>query len=502
MDTGLKNALKTVQGTLAIAEKYQHACHVLTFDQETICPPESIEEQGEVTAFLEDKAYRLRKRQRFIAAAQTLYEGREQLDERDRILAESLHREYLRTKNVTPAINHHFSLVYNRAFVAWLKAKKNDDFAMFAPALQEVLAAEKKKIALMEEALPDPYDNLLGIYERGMTVKTLDAAFGACKERLIPLLKEIVRSKKVIRTEFLSRPVTDDQQRRMAQALLEIMGFDFSRGAFSTTEHPFTDSMGRNDTRVTTHYHPTQFLSSVYSVIHEGGHALFEQMYPREDYDHHINDQMTMGQHESVSRFYENRIGRSREFIDLIWPVARGIFPDVLKDVTPQELYRAVNVVSPSLIRTEADEFTYTFHIIIRYEIERALLSGNLCVGELPNVWSDLYDRYLGVRPDRAADGVLQDVHWTGGFGYFPAYALGNMYNAMYTRRMSEEFSLEDAVGRGDFSRINGWMREHVFQKANRLDAAQWIREITGRGMTPQDFLDYLEKKYCELYGL
>jgi carboxypeptidase Taq len=503
MNTTLKEKLQLVNDTLAEAEKYEHACHVLEFDKETICPSKAMEEQGEVSAFLSNKAFTLLKQQRFIDAAEYLYVHKDELEEFDRTLAESLHRDYLRTKNITPEMDHEFSLTFNRAFVNWLNAKQSADFSKFAKSLAEVREVNLKQISLTQEAKPVPYDNLLNNYERGMTCKDLDDCFGKCKERLVPLLKKITSSKKKIRTDFLSRTVTDEQQKEMATYLLHCMGFDFERGSFTTTEHPFTDGLARNDIRVTTHYYPTQFASSMFSIIHEGGHALFEQNQPQQNYDHFINNEKTMGQHESVSRFYENRIGRSKAFIHLIYPEAKRIFPQVFCDVSENEFYEAMNVVQPSLIRTEADEFTYTFHIIIRYEIEKALINGkSLDIASLPSIWNDKYEQYLGIRPANDREGILQDVHWASGFGYFSAYALGNMYNAMYYNRMAKDINIDETIRSGKITVLNDWMKEHVFKKADREDARTWIQNITGREFTADDFLTYLEEKYSELYEL
>jgi carboxypeptidase Taq len=209
-----------------------------------------------------------------------------------------------------------------------------------------------------------------------------------------------------------------------------------------------------------------------------------------------------MGQHESVSRFYENIIGRSEAFVHLIYPVLRELMPDTMSDVTERELYEALNVVQPSLVRTEADEFTYTFHVIIRYEIEKEMVNGDLDLKRLPEIWNEKYREYLGVVPENDRDGVLQDMHWSSGFGYFPTYALGNMYNAMYYNRMQQDFDVMQAVSSGDMARILDWMKANVFAKADRMDPKPWIHEITGRDFTPDDFIDYLEKKYGDLYGL
>lgn len=506
MNEELLMRLDLVKSVLKEVEIYSHACRVLTFDKETICPPDAMEEQGEVSAFLDNQAFRLMKRDDFIEAADYLYEHCDELGEFDRRMAVMLRRDRLKTKNITPDMEHEFSKIMNRAFVNWINAKQDADFALFAPSLKEVRDTNLRQAELREAdpelAAGTPLDALISDYEYGMTCADLDECFGRCKERLIPLLRRILSSGRKIRTDFMSRRVTDEQQKELAQCLLETIGYDFRRGAFTTTEHPFTDGLGRNDVRVTTHYHPDDFSSSMYSIIHEGGHALFDQLQPQENYDHFITGMKTMGMHESVSRFYENRIGRSREFVQLIYPKIREIMPHVVEDVTEEELYEALNVVQPSLIRTQADEFTYTIHVIIRYEIEKMIINEHVPIADLPRIWNDKYEEYLGVRPSNDREGILQDVHWSSGFGYFPTYAVGNMYNAMYMNRMKEDLNVADIVRNGDFAALNGWMKEHVFEKADRLSPKEWIYDITGRSFTPEDFLDYLEQKYSELYGI
>ena len=509
----LAEKLRFVRETLATAERYEHALHVINFDMETLCPPDGMEEEGETMAFLSTEAYKLVKSEAFTEAAEYLYEhrfgsgtqdepGEDALETLDRALVEKLHRDYDKIRNITPEMNHEFSLAFHKAYIDWLNAKNASDYSIFVPSLEKVLEINRKDVSLRSEKKNTVYDSLLDDYERGITIEDLDEAFGACKERLIPFLEKIKASKKVIRTDFLSRTVKDEQQKAMVQYLLETIGYDFRRGAFTTTEHPFTDDLAKNDVRVTTHYYPEMFSSSMYSTIHEGGHALFGQLQPYEHHDRFIANSMTLGMHESVSRFYENRIGRSEEFTGLVFDKTREIYPGLLDDVTPREFYEAMNVVRPSLIRTEADEFTYTFHIIIRYEIEKMIVNGNADIKGLPEIWNAKYRDYLGVVPGNDAAGILQDVHWSGGFGYFPTYAIGNMYNAMYYNRMKTEIDPAACVAAGDFGTINTWMKEHVFAKANLLEPKEWIRDITGRALTPDDFLDYLEEKYGALYGI
>ena len=500
----LEEKLKLVKETLAVAEKYDHAANVLMYDQETICPADGMQEQGEVMAFLSNQSYKLIKKPAFIEAAEYLYEHRGELEEPDRVMAEQLHREYLKNRNITPELQHDFSLVYNRAFVKWSEGREASDYSIFAPSVREVADTNRRMVELRGAAAAGVtvYDSLLDDYERGMTSEMLDEAFGTCKERLIPLLEKILKSPKKIRTDFLYRPVEDRQQAELVKWLLTTMRYNWDRGAFTTSEHPFTASMGRFDTRITTHYYPTYFPSSMYSTIHEGGHALFDQNQPQENHDHFITGGKTMGQHESVSRFYENRIGRSESFIHFAYPKICELYPQVMEGVSERELYEAVNFVRPGLIRTEADEFTYTFHIIIRYEIEKALFAGEIKVEDIPAMWSRKYKEYLGIEPTSDSNGALQDVHWTSGFGYFPTYAIGNFYNAMYYNRMKQEVAVDEAIREGNFEPLNSWMIGHVFAKADRLSPREWIKDITGREFTPVDFLDYLEEKYSAIYEL
>ena len=513
MDKKLEKQFEIVMETMRKAGIYQHAVSVLQYDMETICPPKAMEEQGEVSAFLGTEAFRLYKDEKFIKAAEYCYKhrfgsgsaeapGEDGLSEMQRTLIEAWNRENNKTKNVTPETNHRWEMTANRAYVRWLEAKEKNSFAHFAPSLKEVCEMCGEQVSLREEKCADPYDELLNDYERGISQHDIDEWFGECKERLLPMLEKIRGSKKVIRTDFLSRPTEIWRQENVARQILLTNGYDFSRGAFTTTEHPFMDGLARNDIRVTTHYYPEMFASNIFSIAHEGGHALFGQNIPEECYDYFIDDNMTMGMHESVSRFYENRIARSRAYISLIYPLLRENMPETLAGVTEEELYEAVNVVNPSLIRIEADEFTYTLHIIIRYEIEKMIMHGELPVEKIPEVWNAKYEEYLGVRPENDSEGALQDVHWTFGLGYFPTYALGNMYNAMYFNRMKQEIDVDGLIRAGKVPEITAWMKENVFARACHLEPKEWIREICGREITPDDFLTYLEEKYGELYGI
>lgn len=502
MNKELKAEFDHVCEVLKTYERYVNAECVMNYDLETICPSKGMEYQGETISFFATKGYELIKDNGFVNDVTYLNAHIDEFEERDRVLIKTLFEENERNRNITPEMNSEFENIINKSYIDWLSAKQKSDYSIFAPSLSKVRDVELKKIKLYDKASPVVYDNLLDLYEKGVTSADLDEYFGRYKERMIPLFEKIKKSDKKIRTDFLSRKVTDEQQRLMAVYLMNLIGFDFDRGAFTTTEHPFTDGLARNDIRITTHYYPEMFSASMYTILHEGGHALFEMFVPVEDYDHHINFYKTMGQHESVSRFYENRIGRSKEFIHLIFPKVREIIPQVVSDVSEEEFYEGLNVVRPTFIRTEADEFTYTFHVIIRYEIEQMIVNRQVEIKDIPKLWNRKYTEYLGITPSNDREGVLQDMHWSSGFGYFPAYALGNMYNAMYYNTMDKEIGIMQCVSEGHIDKINDWMKERVFKRADMLDPKPWIKEITGRSLEPDDFMDYLDDKYSEMYGI
>lgn len=506
MDQELKEKLQFVKEQLRIKRQYDHAERIISFDQMTVCPPAGMEKQGDTAISISSLAFRIRKNLAFTEAVEALYRHVDEAEPLDAILIRSLYEAYLQEKNISPELNEKFAAITNKAFIVWSEGREKDDATGFVEAVGEVIAAKKEEVALYER-LPQQqglstYDMLLGLYEKGMRKEILDELFEKAAVRIRKLVKDIGEHGRRIRTDFLSREVEDIQQQKMARYLMEVMGFDFERGTLALSEHPFTNLMSVDDVRITTHFYNNAFLSSIYSVIHECGHALFEQLQPREDHDYYLEDLKTLGMHESVSRFYENVIGRSRAFIHLIYPKVCEIFPQVMHDVSKEELYEAVNYVTPSLIRTEADELTYTLHIIIRYELEKELIDGTLKAQDIPARWSEKYGEYLGVRPRTDGEGALQDTHWTSDFGYFPTYALGNFYNCMYLNRMKEEFDPFEAVACGDFKKVNDWMRDHVFARANRLSPEKWILDITGRKLCAEDFLDYLEEKYRGIYGL
>ena len=483
-------------------ELYDHAVKLLYFDFETIAPKASLEKESDTMNFLENEIFKISNTQEFKDLVVALKKKENELEPLDKILINYLYENYLKEKNKTDEFALLESKTFSQSFIRWQEARSKSDFSLFKDSLKKNIDILKQDVALREYKFDNVYDCLLDDHEKGMLQEDLDSFFEELKEGLIELLNKIKASKHHIRTDFLSREVPDRVQEEMSYYVLHLNGYDFNRGLLATTEHPFTLNVAQDDARVTTHYYPTMFTASLFSSIHEGGHAIFMLNEPKEDFKHFINDHISDGMHESVSRFYENVIGRSKEYIHLIYPKFKEIYKGYMDDVSEEELYEAINVVTPSLIRTEADEVTYGLHIIIRYEIEKKIFNGELSVDDIQKEWNKLYKEYLGVIVPDDRNGILQDVHWTGGFGYFPSYALGNAYNQMYLLKLEESFSLKEAILQADFERINNWMINNVFKEANHLSPKEWIKNLTGMELTPKPFLDYLNKKYSDIYKL
>ena len=496
----MNKKLKQLKNKLKKYRMFEHAMGIVGFDFETAVPKKAMELEGDLLSYFENEGFKIVSSKSFKKLVVDLYNEIDTLDYLDQVLVRFLYDDYLKTKNMTPKMELEFSKIYNLAYIDWLNAKEKKDYKLYAPTFKKLIETTKKEINIREVKLDNLYDNFLNDCEKGLLQKDLDPFFEELKVGLLDLLDKIKKSKKVIRRDFLSRIVPIYKQEAFSRYLLELNGFDFDRGYLSTTEHPFTTSISIDDARVTTHYHEDMVLSNIYSIIHEGGHAIFMQNEPKEDYDHYINDNITNGMHESVSRFFENVIGRSKEYVHLIYPKFIETF-DEFKDITEEELYEGINIVEPSLVRTEADEVTYGLHIIIRYEMEKKILNNEINLDEANLVWNKLYKEYLGVDVSNDAEGILQDVHWTGGFGYFPSYAIGNCYNAMYLKKLKSELDYDNLVKNGDFKTINQWLKNNIFKDANHLDPKEWIKSITGKELTAKDFIEYLNNKYSKIYN-
>ncbi|SCH98058.1 Putative metalloprotease ypwA [uncultured Clostridium sp.] len=395
-----------------------------------------------------------------------------------------------------------FARLTARATSVWAKAKQEQDFDAFAPTLKKVIDYQKKFAGYRKKNGKKLYDVMLDDYEKGFSMENLDEFFSLMKKELVPFLKQVVDDGKQIDDSFLTGDYSEEKQEKLGRFLAAYVGFDFDRGVMAVSAHPFTTNLHNKDVRITTHY--TDCMdSSLFSVIHEAGHGIYELG---------IRDDLTltpagqgasMGMHESQSRFFENIIGRNRAFWVPIYKKVQEMFPEQLGDVNLDRFVEAINKVTPGLIRTEADELSYSLHVLIRYEIEKMLIEENLDVEKLPEIWADKYEEYLGIRPENPAQGVLQDIHWSqGSFGYFPSYALGSAFGAQLYYHMKKTMDFEGLLEDGKVDVIREYLRENIHQYGKLKTSRQLLKDITGEDFNPEYYVRYLKEKYKKIYAL
>ncbi len=390
----------------------------------------------------------------------------------------------------------------------WKKAKAAKDYEMFKPELKKMIELKQKAadILMKVKATKTPYDALLDTFESKMTADKITKIFTEMREGLIDVMKKVEKSGFEPDKSILTRPVPIDVQRKISDVAMDFIGFDTKSanagGRLDETEHPFTNGY-YDDVRITTHYYEDRWVSSLYSILHEGGHALYEQNLPREWMYQPIGSASSFGIHESQSRFVENMVGHSPEFLSYMLPRLKKIVGKPLRGEKLADFIAAVNIVEPSKIRIEADEVTYGLHIIIRFEMERDIFAGNLDVNELPQAWNEKYEKYLGVKIENDSEGVMQDTHWASGlYGYFPSYAMGNIYGGMFLKKLKRDApEWKKELKKGNFQPVKEWLVENVHSKGNLYDPADLVREVTGENLTVKPYISYLEKKYGKIYG-
>ena len=479
---------------------YDAASSSLYLDAVTTAPSDTAEGRGLALSILAGESHKLFSSPETDALLSALEERENQLNRVEKRQVQLLRRQYDHLSRIPVAEYMEYTALVNEAEDLWHKAKEASDFELFRPSLER-LVEFSRKFAAYYDSSKAPYDALLSEYERGMTMDKLDVFFETLRAHISPLIREIQQVPQ-IDDSFLHQYYPVEEQKKLADYLMDIMGLGRDHCALGETEHPFTQEFTSQDVRITTHYQEDNVASSMYSVIHEGGHALYcRGVNPDFDYTC-LADGTSMGIHESQSRFYENLIGRSLPFIQAVFPKIQEIFPQQLAGISAEQFYKAVNKAEPSLIRTEADELTYSLHIMVRYEIEKQLIGSTLAVQDVPQEWNRLYEEYLGVKVPDDRSGCLQDSHWSGGcFGYFPSYALGSAYGVQMLRCMEKESDIWSGVSKGDLSPVTAWLGKHVHQYGQLLEPYEIMEETCG-GFDPSCYVEYLERKYRDLYSL
>ncbi|MBO4538191.1 MAG: carboxypeptidase M32 [Erysipelotrichaceae bacterium] len=471
-----------------------------SFDAHTVAPKGGAEYRNERMAYISGELYSLATSDELLEMLKKLSEDETLDDVHKRIVSWHL-KDMLRDRCVPKEFFVEYEKLLMDANVAWEKAKNENDYQIFKPYLLKIIEMAKKKLTYLPDG-DKGYDALLDEYEPGMTMAKYDQFFDLIREKLVPVIRKI-RERPQIDDSFNYDSYPADKQKELAELIMKYIDFDFNAGILSTTEHPFTHPLQKQDVRVTTHYYEHSLISSIFSVIHECGHANYNHSVRDDLADTYVFDNISSGMHESQSRLFENYLARSYHFWDNLFEPMKAIFPEQLKDVTQQQFVNAVNKVECSLVRTEADELTYPLHVLVRYEMEKGIFDGTIDLERLDEIWDEKYEQYLGVRATKASEGILQDVHWSdGSFGYFPTYALGSGYAAQFMKAMKKDLDIDACLANNEFKKIKDWLREKIHQYGGLYLPSEQIVIATGEEFDPHNYTDYLVEKYSRLYGL
>jgi carboxypeptidase Taq len=424
------------------------------------------------------------------------------LSEKDQIILRRLRKDVDKSRKIPSSFVEKMAKATTIAYSAWEKAREKNNFSVFAPHLREIVELEQEYCHYID--MPGPrYNCLLDDYEEGMTVDILRREFSTLKKHLVDILEKIKASSRYQKQESSNVRFDVETQKKLTGTILEKMGLPKHRSRIDVSTHPFTTSMGYDDVRITTSYKRKNPLFSFFSTVHEAGHALYELNMPKNEYkDTVISDSPSLGLHESQSRFWENMIARSKDFWQYFYPVFKKQAPKKFNTIDLEKWYQMINRVQPSLIRVEADELTYCLHVILRFEIEVELMEETCAVDELPVIWNEKMDAMLGMTPKNDVEGVLQDMHWSGGsIGYFPTYAIGSIYSSQLFRKIQEELpTLRDDIQRAEFYSILDWLVENIHSYGRKYTADEIITKACGEGLNSRVFIDYLKEKYFSLY--
>ncbi len=498
-----EKARQRYQNYLEITQKaadFNNAAAVLSWDQEVYMPPKGFDFRGRQLATLAAQAHELLTSEEYGNLLHQLSE--EQLPEDQFHNVRLSLDDFDKNRKLSATFVEQLARQQSASYNAWLESRKHNRFDLYAAELGKMIVLKKQQAELYGYS-DHPYDALLDDYEKGATVAMLNPVFAQMSEQLTPLLQEI-RAAEQADDSFFRKNYPTQEQFDFTLYILRKIGYDFEAGRQDYSEHPFSISFAPTDSRVTTRVDEKNLSSILWSSIHEGGHALYEQGLSVDHYGLPLGAPTSLSIHESQSRLWENGIGRSLAFWRFCFPELKSRFPSQLADVSELDFFKAANKVSPSLIRTEADELTYHFHVMIRFEIEKEIICGSIPVNELPELWDAYYKKHLGISAPDAKQGILQDVHWShGSFGYFPTYSLGSFYAAQFLNKAEKDLKdLEQQILNGQFGNLLDWLRRNIHQHGRRYTSAELCERITGKPLDISQFVNYLKNKYATVYDL
>ncbi len=488
------NTIKTLLEKYKTLYALNYANDVLDWDTQVYMPKAGIVERGTANAQISLLYQKFFMSDDFRRALDEANKQKD-LNDYENGVVRALNRQ-MKVMSLPPKLIEEEAMMATEGFVAWEKAKKNSDFNKFKPYLERIIEINREKAEKLGYE-GHPYNALVDLNEEGITVNDLDAIFSQMIPKLKAILKSVTDSGIFTKEYKLAEIAYDKEAAKSAnEEILKIMGFDMARFRMDVSTHPFTMPISVNDTRITTRYEGINFKNTLFSTIHEGGHAIYQLQGDPDLTITPINDGASLGLHESQSRFFENIIGRSREFVHAITPMLRSKFY-FLKDYSEEDLYYYFNQVKPGCIRVDADELTYNFHIVLRYELEKQLIEGKINANELPELWDSKMEEYLGIRPRNDGEGVLQDVHWSSGFGYFPTYSLGNIAAALILYKVrAENSNFDSEIRAANLTPIKEWLKEKIHRFDGVYTPKELLRRSFNEGYNPEYLISYLREKF------
>ena len=500
----MSDALTQLVNSSKEAAVLQSIEELLNWDQRTLMPPKAAEYRAEqitlLSGLLHEKITDPRRGEWLKELGESEVVNS---DEDAKVNHQRLLRQFEKESKVPRKLVEELSKTRVLAHEAWVEAREKDDFSAFSAYLKTIvkLMQEKTQAIGFETCA---YDVLLDDYEPDAKSSEITQVFAGLRDELVPLIEAIQGSDKKPQSEIVSRDFDVEKQKELGILAAKQIGFDFDAGRLDTTHHPFCTTLGPNDCRITTRYFKNHFNTAFFGTLHEAGHGLYEQGLRKDQFGLPTGEYCSLGIHESQSRLWENMVGRSLPFWNYFYSNLQSSFPETLNEVDVQAFFGAVNQVEPSLIRVEADEATYSLHIIIRFELEQEIFNGEVTIDDLPDAWRQKYAKYLRVSSETDRDGVLQDVHWSEAlFGYFPTYALGNLYAAHFFDAADKAVGgLNAQMERGEFEPLLSWLRQHVHQVGKSRSATEILVAATGDNLSHTPFMDYLRKKYADIYDI
>jgi len=474
---------------------------LLGWDQETYMPAKGAPIRAEQRELLAELAHSITTSADYENALNYCLNHLNELSELEQVAVKRWHRDFLLQKKLPTAFVQEFARLTSESIFIWDKAKREDNFALFEPQLIKIIEMLRKKAEYFGYT-EHPYDALLDEYEPGMTTKEVDVLFSELATEIPKLLNELIERQEEFPHLAIDMDLTENEQLEIAKKVLEAIGYDLTRGRLDLSSHPFSSACHPDDSRITTRLESHGFVNQVLTILHEAGHAFYEMGLPKEHYGTPLAEAISLGVHESESRAWETRIGRTEAFWEFLLPIAQKMFPTKSLKLTPVQFFREISRVAPTLIRTDSDEVTYPLHVILRFQIEKELLEGTLAVKDLPERWKNGMQKLLGVRPADNRTGCLQDIHWSmGAFGYFPTYTLGNMYAAEFFPLFEAEYpNWQEEIKKGNFESMRKWHLENVHQHGRRYTSQELIQKLTGKNLSAKNYIKYLRDKYLGIF--